>query len=113
MGNFLKGKPNKKTINIPKDVLRIIRKQPLFKLYNIKKRGKVLVGRKARRGVTGDRSTKVDNYINIDVTSGSRKKFNGKEIKYDLSPLLIGSVTDKHGLQSKFFENYWQYSKWN
>lgn len=47
-------------------------------------------------------------FKNIDVTAGSNNKLGGKLVKEDLSPLLIGPVTDKDGRKCLIFENFWQ-----
>ncbi len=77
----------------------------------IKILGKVRIGQKKKRGIKGDTNPIYKNYKNIDVTSGSMNKINGKLVKEDLSPMLIGPVIDKQGVKAKIFENYWQYGK--
>lgn len=66
----------------------------------------IRVAQKRRRGVEGEMNPTYPGFKNFDVTSGSMNKLDGRLIKYDLSPLLIGPVGD-----FEIFENYWQYGK--
>ena len=51
-----------------------------------------------------------EGFTNIDVTSGSMNKINGRTTRV-LSPLYLGPVTDADGDKAIRFENYWQYLK--
>jgi len=75
-----------------------------------KNKGKVRIGQKRRRGVKGDKDASMIGYKGIDVTSGSFNKVGGYSAT-TLSPMKLGPYTDKNGLTSKIFENYWQFSK--
>lgn len=69
----------------------------------------IRIAQKKRRGVAGDCNPTFPGVKNIDVTSGSMNKLNGRLVKYNFSPLLIGPCKD-----FRIFENYWQYGKiWN
>ena len=70
----------------------------------------VRIGKKLSRGVVGDKNPVIDGFKNIDVTSGSGNKIDGRAVKLDFSPMLIGPVT-VGDLAAKKFENYWQYGK--
>lgn len=72
--------------------------------------GKVRIGQKFKRGIKGDKSASRKNYINIDVTSGSRNKIGGVSAT-TLSPFYLGPVVDSSGMKALIFENYWQYGK--
>lgn len=52
----------------------------------------------------------IEGCIRIDVTSGSRKKVNGLEVK-SLSPFVLGPVMTGTDEECKLFENFWQYGK--
>lgn len=76
------------------------------------KHGQVWVGRKRQRGVKDEKDPRIEGAVSIDVTSGSRHKFNGRNVKIDFSPLLIGPVKDDKGYEvANIFENYWQGGK--
>ncbi len=81
--------------------------------------GEVYVGKKPGRG-KGAHPT-VPNTVNIDVTSGSRKKINNVWIN-ELSPMFLGPVDEnlifnvdsvqvQNPVRAELFENYWQYGK--
>lgn len=72
----------------------------------------VRIGQKYRRGVAGDKSTSMDGYINIDVTSGSRNLLGDRKIAANtLSPMKLGPVVDEQGNEALVFENFWQGGK--
>jgi hypothetical protein len=77
-------------------------------------RGKVYIGQKQQRGVTGDRAAKRPGASSIDVTSASMNQLGFDGVKASsLSPFKVGPVLDKHepALSAKIFENRWQYGK--
>jgi hypothetical protein len=75
--------------------------------------GAIRVGQKHGRGVPGQRNVAADGFVNIDVTSGSAYKINGRVLSSTLSPMRIGPVLDidTGAVLARVFENYWQYSK--
>lgn len=78
-------------------------------------RGRVYVGKKAARGVTGSTDPYIQGVLNINSTSGSLNKINGVPAK-QFSPMYLGPVVEKDifgvGDQTALvFENYFQYGK--
>lgn len=78
-------------------------------------KGRVFVGKKSARGVTGSFDPVITNVLNINATSGSMNKINGIPAK-QFSPMYLGPVNEKEifgtGDQiSVTFEGYWQYGK--
>lgn len=71
----------------------------------------VLVGKKKRRGIAGEKNPTTDGFKNIDVTSGSMNRINGMSVKNAFSPLLIGPVFINGVKVAENFENFWQYGK--
>lgn len=70
----------------------------------------IRVGAKHKRGVSGSHDVRCEGFINVDVTSASRKKVDVLEAR-QLSPLLLGPVTMANGIRAEIFENAWQYGK--
>ena len=75
----------------------------------------VYVGRKARRGVVGDRNPTIPGVLNINATSGSMNKIAAHPAK-SFSPMILGPVIEseifgKGEIRAENFENYWQYGK--
>lgn len=76
-------------------------------------KGRVFIGQKHGRGISGQKTVSNDNAKNIDVTSGSQNLIGPQRIRANtLSPLTIGPVFNKSGLKSLTFEGYWQGSKY-
>lgn len=73
----------------------------------------VRVGKKASRGMKKEDIIScglnpiISNFLNIDATSASVSKLEGKLIKKDFSPMFLGPTRDG----CLIFENWWQYNK--
>lgn len=77
------------------------------------KTGQIYVGKKAGRGIVGDKDPVIQGVLNINATSGSVNKINEVPAK-QFSPMYLGPVNEQEifgtGDQvATIFENYVTY----
>lgn len=76
-------------------------------------KGRVFVGQKNCRGVTGDKCVTRPDTKNVDVTSGGRNLLGPSKVPANtLSPMAVGPVVFEDGTRAELFENAWQFGKY-
>lgn len=77
-------------------------------------KGKVFIGQKQQRGISGETAAKRSGAVSIDVTSASMNLLGPDRVRAStLSPFKVGPVFDKEqkDLKAELFENRWQFGK--